>query len=112
MSNSITLDLQQYADIFKALSNLQRLKIFMRLANCSVEGDTCNADGQICQCVGVLGRDLGVSAPTVSHHLKELHRAGLIKMKRRGQRIECWVDPDIHDALEKFLQQTVPMKKL
>jgi ArsR family transcriptional regulator len=109
MSKSITLDLQQYADIFKALSNPHRLKIFMRLASCSVEGDTCNADGQICQCVGVLGSDLGVSAPTVSHHLKELHRAGLIKMKRRGQRIECWVDPDIHDALEKFLQQIVPM---
>ena len=109
MSKSITLDLQRYADIFKALSNLQRLKIFMRLVNCSEEGDTCNADGQICQCVGVLGRDLGVSAPTVSYHLKELHRAGLIKMKRRGQRIECWVDPDIRGALEKFLQQTVPV---
>lgn len=112
MSKSLTLDLQQYADIFKALSNLQRLKIFMRLASCSVEGDTCNTDGQICQCVGILGKDLGVSAPTVSHHLKELQRAGLIKMKRRGQRIECWVDPDIHDALEKFLQQTVPAEKL
>ncbi len=112
MSKSITLDLQQYADIFKALSNLHRLKIFMRLASCSVEGDTCSSDGQICECVGVLGRDLGVSAPTVSHHLKELQRAGLIKMKRRGQRIECWVDPDIHDALEKFLQQTDSMKKL
>jgi len=109
MSKSLTLDLQQYADIFKALSNPCRLKIFMRLASCSVEGDTCNTDGQICQCVGVLGRDLGVSAPTVSHHLKELHRAGLIKMKRRGQRIECWVNPDIHDALEKFLQQIVPV---
>ena len=108
MSKSITLDLQQYADIFKALSNIQRLKIFMRLASCNVEGDTCNADGQICQCVGVLGRDLGVSAPTVSHHLKELHRAGLIRMKRRGQRIECSVDPDIHNALEKFLKQTNP----
>ena len=108
MSKSITLDLQQYTDIFKALSNLQRLKIFMRLTSCNVAGDTCNEGGQICQCVGVLGRDLGVSAPTVSHHLKELQRAGLIKMRRRGQRIECWVDPDIHDALEKFLQQTIP----
>lgn len=108
MSKSITLDLQQYADIFKALSNVNRLKIFLRLASCSVEGDTFNVDGQICQCVGVLGSDLGVSAPTVSHHLKELHRAGLIKMERRGQRIECWVNPDIHAALEKFLQQTNP----
>lgn len=112
MSNYVTIDVQKYADIFKALSNVQRLKIFMRLASCSAEGDACNEDGQICQCVGILGKDLGVSAPTVSHHLKELQRTGLIKMKRRGQRIECWVDPDIHDALEKFLQQTVPVKKL
>jgi len=108
MSKCITLDLQRYADIFKALSNVTRLKIFMRLASCSVHDDTWNADGQICECVGMLGKDLGVSAPTVSHHLKELNRAGLIKMKRRGQRIECWVDPDVHDALEKFLQQSKP----
>ena len=109
MSKSIIIDLQRYAEIFKALSNPHRLKIFMRLASCSVEEDVCNADGQICECIGVLGRDLGVSAPTVSHHIKELHRAGLIKMKRRGQRVECSVDPDIHDALEKFLQQIVPV---
>ncbi len=108
MSKTITLDLQQYADIFKALSNVTRLKIFMRLASCSAQVDTWNADGQICECVGMLGKDLGVSAPTVSHHLKELNRAGLIKMKRRGQRIECWVDPDIYSALEKFLRQTSP----
>lgn len=108
MSKSITLDLQQYADIFKALSSVTRLKIFMRLATCGADNYACNTDGQICECVGMLGKDLGVSAPTVSHHLKELNRAGLIKMKRRGQRIECWVDPDIYAALEKFLQQTNP----
>lgn len=112
MFKYVTIDLQKYADIFKALSNVQRLTIFMRLTSCGADGDNRNEDGQICQCVGILGKDLGISAPSVSHHLKELQRTGLIKMKRRGQRIECWVNPDIHDALEKFLQQTIPVNKL
>ncbi len=42
-------------------------------------------------CVGELGRGLGIGAPTVSHHLKELTRAGLIRTRKRGQNTECWV---------------------
>jgi ArsR family transcriptional regulator len=100
-------DPQRFAEIFKALSNPHRLKIFMRLACSCAEGAACNSDDQICECVGVLGKDLGIAQSTVSHHLKELHRSGLIKMKRRGQSIECWVDTEILNELLAFLKSPV-----
>ncbi len=104
MSKYREADQQRVAAIFKALSNPHRLKIFLRLACCSVEGSSDNADGQICECVGVLGKDLGIASSTISHHLKELYRADLIKMKRRGQHIECWVDPQVLETLSEFFK--------
>lgn len=37
-------------------------------------------------CVGQLAEVLGVNQPTVSYHLKRLHRAGLVE--RRGKHLE------------------------
>jgi DNA-binding transcriptional ArsR family regulator len=102
-------DAQRYADIFKALSNPYRVKIFMRLACCRVEDDSCHTDDLICECVGVLGKDLGIAPSTVSHHIKELRRSGLIKIKRHGQRTECSVDPAVLDSLLSFFKSTVPV---
>ena len=93
--------------MFKALSNPYRVKIFMRLANCCVEDSPCGSDDQICECVGTLGKDLGIAASTVSHHIKELHRSGLIKIKRHGQRTECSVDPEVVDLMMAFFQLAV-----
>ena len=102
-------DAQRYADIFKALSNPYRVKIFMRLANCCTEDNPCGSGDQICECVGTLGKDLGIVASTVSHHIKELHRSGLIKIRRRGQRTECSVDPAVLDLLLEFFKLSAPV---
>jgi ArsR family transcriptional regulator len=55
-----------------------------------------------CACVGELGQDLGIVASTISHHIKELRQAGLIRMERRGQKMECWIDPETIAALQGF----------
>ena len=52
--------------------------------------------------VGDLGRELDVGKPTVSHHIKELRRVGIIRTERRGQNIACWVDPEIINELRAF----------
>jgi ArsR family transcriptional regulator, arsenate/arsenite/antimonite-responsive transcriptional repressor len=107
MSKYKNSDAQQYADMFKALSNPYRVKIFMRLASCCGNDNSCTADDRICECVGVLGQDLGIAASTVSHHIKELHRAGLINLKRNGQRTECTIDPEVIDSMVAFFKVTV-----
>ena len=108
MSNYQTIDLERYALMFKALSNPHRLDIFMRLASCCSPGTDCDTD-EICECVGGVSKNLGIAASTVSHHIKELSRAGLIRLRRRGQNIECRVDPDTLDSLAMFFRQQVPV---
>lgn len=88
--------------MFKALSNPQRLRIFLKFCKCRVPR-SCDAtdEGMPC-CVGELGGDLGLAASTVSHHIKELRQAGLLQVERRGQRIECWISDDVLQLLASF----------
>lgn len=43
--------------------------------------------------------DLGVSQPTVSHHLKKLREAGLLTSERRGTWVYCRVEPSVLAAM-------------
>ncbi len=88
--------------MFKALANPNRLRIFRRLLACCPQGPFPSADDQGCACVGDLGRDLGIVPSTVSHHIKELCRAGLIRCERRGQKVECSLDQEALGALRVF----------
>ena len=92
----------EYADMFKALSNPNRLQIFLQLTQCCSPGTVCSNEDLNVRCVGDLGLDLNVAASTLSHHIKELHRAGLINMRRSGQNVECWIDPETLQKLSAF----------
>ena len=109
MSNYQQNDIAKFSEIFKALSNPNRLKIFLRLVSCCNPGTVTEINDTLgpesCACVGELGQDLGIGLSTISHHIKELRRAGLIRMERRGQKIECWVDPETIAALRGFFPQ-------
>lgn len=50
----------------------------------------------------VFGTEKGAS--TLSHHLKELRRVGLVQMKRRGKNMLCRVDRDSLAVLAAYLQ--------
>ena len=105
MSKYQIADTDQFSEMLKALSNPHRLSIVMHLACSSPQMKNGSTDGQICECVGILGKDLGIAPSTVSHHIKELCQAGLIRMKRRGQTIECQVNPEILNSLAVFFEQ-------
>lgn len=90
------------ASRFKALGHPHRLQIFLRLATCCVPGTACAKDETVQRCVGELAADLDIVPSTVSHHLKELTRAGLIATERRGREIRCWVEPDVLRELGGF----------
>ena len=57
--------------------------------------------------VGELGRHLGIAPSTVSHHIKELHEAGLIEMERQGQQIYCCADQEMLDALWRLFSSLI-----
>jgi len=102
MPNFRNNEVEKLAHIFKALSNPNRLRIFLRLVSCCVPGTIHSLDAGGSAYVGELGKDLGIVPSTVSHHIKELRQAGLIRVQRQGQKIECWVDPQIIKDLGKF----------
>jgi len=102
MSNFQNINIEKFADIFKALSNPNRLQIFMRLISCCAPGTVCSVDSECGAFVGDISKDMNIVPSTVSHHLKELRQAGLIKMNRKGQKIECWVQPEVIENLSKF----------
>ena len=62
------------AEVFAVLADPVRLRLFSLIA--SRPGGTC-----ACDVVELLDR----SQPTVSHHLKVLHEAGLVTRERRGR---------------------------
>ncbi|MDT8383849.1 MAG: metalloregulator ArsR/SmtB family transcription factor [Gammaproteobacteria bacterium] len=112
MSNYLTSllngDAATLAEAFKALSNPHRLRIFQQLLGCCTPGTVCSPEQAARHCVGDLGNGLDIAASTLSHHIKELSRAGLIQMERRGQHVDCWVEAETVQALSQFFQPGAP----
>lgn len=102
MSNNRNKKLDEFAEIFKALSNPNRLRIFVRLASCCAPGTVSLIDEDHSAYVGELSDELDVGKSTVSHHIKELRRVGLLRSERRGQKIANWVDPEMVRDLAMF----------
>ncbi|MFC1823026.1 ArsR/SmtB family transcription factor [Thermodesulfobacteriota bacterium] len=106
MSNHRDKNPEKFAEMFKALSNPNRLKIFLRLVSCCRPGQVTdiqdNQEFEGCACVGELGQDLGIVPSTISHHIKELRQAGLIRIERKGQKMECAIEPENLTALQHF----------
>ena len=92
------------ADAFKALSNPHRLQLFLELIHCCPLGTEW--EGDPVRCVGELGQGLGVAPSTLSHHIKELNRSGLVQTERRGRNIVCRIDTNMVMALRDFFDFT------
>lgn len=98
-------DVDRLARMFRALSNPNRLQLFLNLLD---ESKLDLAKGRTHDCfLAKLVRGLGdIGAPTVSHHVKELADAGLIHTQREGKQLICSVDPDGLAALRSALSVT------
>jgi ArsR family transcriptional regulator, arsenate/arsenite/antimonite-responsive transcriptional repressor len=76
------------AELFKALADPARVRIVNLLATAGEPVCACN-----------LNEPVGLSQPTVSHHLKKLVDAGLIEREQRGK----WAYFSLRrDAVEKL----------
>ncbi|NBC96779.1 MAG: helix-turn-helix domain-containing protein [Deinococcus-Thermus bacterium] len=67
------------ASAFAALGSEQRLGVLRTLVRAGPEGLT----------IGALGARCGVTGSTLTHHLKILAGAGLIRQERRGRSVIC-----------------------
>ena len=65
---------EQIAPLLKALSDPARLRLLSLVAS--------HEDGEACICD--LNAAFDLSQPTISHHLKVLHEAGLLDRDKRG----------------------------
>lgn len=62
-------------------------------------------DGEACVCD--LTAPLGLSQPTVSHHLKVLTEAGLVGREQRGRWVYYWLLPEPIGLLRSALAEPV-----
>ncbi|MEU6754841.1 metalloregulator ArsR/SmtB family transcription factor [Streptomyces sp. NPDC046685] len=86
-------DAGKMAAMFKALGDPVRLRLFSKVAS--------HPAGEACVCDIA---DVGVSQPTVSHHLKKLREAGLLASERRGTWVYYRVEPSVVAAMAALLE--------
>ncbi|GAB3108278.1 metalloregulator ArsR/SmtB family transcription factor [Streptomyces calidiresistens] len=79
---------ERAAAMFKALGDPVRLRLFSAVAS--------HPGGEACVCDI---SDVGVSQPTVSHHLRKLREAGLLTCERRGTWVYYRVAPSVLAAM-------------
>ncbi|MBE7447557.1 MAG: helix-turn-helix transcriptional regulator [Kofleriaceae bacterium] len=90
-------DVKRLARVFHALSNPNRLQLFLNLLE---ESRLDLAKGRVHDCfLAQLLGNLNIGAPTVSHHVKELADAGLIDTQRDGKQLVCSVKPEVIDEM-------------
>ncbi len=83
------------ADAFDALGHAVRLRIFRLLVRAGDDGAN----------VGHIGRELGLPASTLAHHLHTLVSAGLVRQERRGREVISRADFDATAALTNYLTE-------
>jgi ArsR family transcriptional regulator, arsenate/arsenite/antimonite-responsive transcriptional repressor len=84
------------ARMFKALSDPTRVKLISLIA-ASPQGEAC-----VCDLTG----PVGLSQPTVSHHMKLLVEAGLATREQRGKWAYYRVVPEVLSSLAAALGTT------
>ena len=83
------------AAVFKALGDPARVRILNLVATSDVPVCACN-----------LLEPLGLTQPTVSHHLKKLTEAGLVERQQRGKWAYFSLKPEASSQLERLVRIT------
>jgi ArsR family transcriptional regulator, arsenate/arsenite/antimonite-responsive transcriptional repressor len=90
-------DLSACPPLLRALADEARLEIVARLAA---------AGGAVCVCD--LTRGLGLAQPTVSHHLRVLRDAGIVRSERRGTWVYYEFDGAVIGVLGSLITALAP----
>ncbi len=90
----------QLATVLKALAEPTRLRLLSLVA--------AHADGEACICD--LTEPVGLSQPTVSHHMKVLVEAGLLSRDQRGKWAYYRLIPEAMHSLAEALVPREPVR--
>lgn len=89
---------KRLAKIMKALSNENRLKLYLEIAKneeSDFEAPECN--------ISDIVKIFGLSPPTISHHLKELANADLIETEKRGKYLVARINKETLGEVKQIL---------
>lgn len=100
------LPVTDLAQIFTALGGETRVQLLLALqAKALTCPDPAHCDlSERCCDVSELADASGLAMSTVSYHLKELRRAGLIQTQRRGKHIYCSINEATAAQLAQFFE--------
>lgn len=88
----------QLAKVMKALSNENRLKLYLEIARHE------EADYEARECtISEIVKLFELSPPTISHHLKELANADLITTRRRGKYLVATINRETLTEVKQIL---------
>lgn len=97
----------ELAEVFAALAAEPRLKLLRLMQHKTLrcqDPSRCDLSERCCN-VSELAESLNLNLATISHHLKELRRAGLIRTERRGRFIFCSIRPEMMRRLAELFGQ-------
>jgi DNA-binding transcriptional ArsR family regulator len=92
----------EMADLFRALADPTRLAIFRLVCELGGEG---GSEEEAANSISKIAAEFDVTLSTVSHHLRELRNAGLIRCEKVGQTVYCTPDLEALEEIERFLAQ-------
>ena len=93
------MDTKKMAKIFKALSNPNRLELYLKIAEAHEAGFETGGECCVADIIGCLN----IGAPTISHHIKELTNADLITTEKRGKFLICRINEQLVTEVSKIL---------
>ena len=100
------MDTKIMAKIFKALSNPNRLELYLKIAEAH---EASFETGGECFVTDIIDC-LNIGAPTISHHIKELVNADLITTEKRGKFLICRINEKLVAEVSKVLVLHSPPK--
>lgn len=97
--------------IMKALANPHRLEMLRSIYETGINGDCEGSAPGVagCSCVGDIVAGSQLAPSTISHYLKELSHAGLIRVERNGHSVRITPDSTSLESLKKFAEELLAL---